>query len=202
MLTKRTIVPGQIEGFLAGCPFCAARSKGPPGVGARFRLITGLNAGKVGTVVKVVKLPSGEPIWPYEIIAQMDDNPPHIQRRILFKFDLIQVLPEDPVPKWAPPLCLRDAAELDHAVVEFCEKSCSVEKWHPNWPAFYEIIRIVWNNRLPLEPGELWSVLEAHGVLQKWKRELSALYEKGREILIYCLGKRPVKKKRVTPLSV
>jgi hypothetical protein len=88
MSTKRTIVPGQIEGFLAGCPFCATRRKGPAEVGARFRIITGYNAGQVGIVVKVTKLPSGEPIWPYEILAHMDDDPSHIQRRILFKLDV------------------------------------------------------------------------------------------------------------------
>jgi len=202
MSSKRVVVPGQIEGFLAGCPFCTARRKGPPKVGVRFRLITGYNAGKVGTVVDVPKLPSGEPIWPYEILAQMDDDPPHIRCRILFKSELIEVLPSNPPPKWAPPLCLREAGELDHVVVEFCEKSHTLERSKPNWPAFYEIIRIVWTKRLPLEPGDLWLVLEAHGVPKKWKKELSEFYEKGRDILIYCIGKGPIKKKKVKPLSI
>ena len=202
MPRKKTVVPGQFEGFLGGCPFCTARRKGPPESGARFCIITGYNAGKTGTVVEVAKLPFGEPVWPYEFLAQMDEDPPNIQRRIRLDISLIQVLPFAPPPKWAPPLCLREAGELDHAVVEFCEKSCTAERWNINWPAFYEIIRIVWNNRLPLEPTDFWPVLNAHGIPKKWKRELLEMYEKGREILIYCFGKSPIKKKRVAPLSV
>lgn len=111
-------------------------------------------------------------------------------------------MPPPPTPNWAPPLCLEDAAELDSVVVYFCEKSVRNGKRHLDWSAFFEIIRRIWTRRLPIESHELWTVLHAHGVPQRWEKRLTDFFTKGRDLLVYAVGKKPIKKKRVTPLSV
>jgi hypothetical protein len=198
MSENRTIVPGEIEGFLSGCPFCTSYRIGIPEIGTRFRIISGSTTGATGTVVE---WPKNCPEIQNEFIAQMDHDPPEWQTRVSIKREMIEKLPSLPVPEWAPPLCLGDASELDKAVVKFCEESFNQGEWKVDWDSFNEVVRKVWNLRLPLEPNELWDVLNAHGVPERSKRELIEFYEKGRKLLIYSVGRRPIKKKRVKPLS-
>lgn len=80
MNVERTIAPGHIEGFLAGCPFCTAKRKAAPEVGVRFRVLTGMFAGRAGTVIKVAEKYS---LDPYEIFTHLDGYEPNIQTRIL-----------------------------------------------------------------------------------------------------------------------
>lgn len=131
--------------------------------------------------------------------AQFDDEPGEF--RLILGHDLIQLLPAPPPPSWAPPLCLQDAAELDSVVVDFCDKSYHDGEWVLDWLAFYEIVRTIWTKRLPIQSRELWAVLHAHGVPEKWRRKLSEFFTKGRDLLLYSVGKSPIKKKRIEPLS-
>jgi hypothetical protein len=196
MHNKGKVKSAQVEGSLSGCPFCIASGIAIPEVGTGFRIINGYNAGATGVVVERAK---NLPPLPNEFLAQMDNDPPHIQHSV-FEHKLIQLLP--PTPDWAPPLCLEDAAELDSVLVYFCGKSVRNGKWHLDWSAFFEIIRRIWTRRLPIESHELWAVLHAHGVPQRWEKRLTDFFAKGRDLLVYAVGKKPIKKKRVAPLSV
>lgn len=195
---ERTIVPGEFEGFLAGCPFCTARRKRVLDVGARFRFLSGYFAGKTGTVVQE---PDGYSSRPHEMLAQMDDEPPHVQSGLNTDTYLVQILPAPKPPTWAPPITMADAAPVDAAIVEFCQKSYLRRRWSLDWPAFYELIRVVWWNRLPLEPNELWAMMEAHGAPKNWESRLTKFFSMGRELLVHVGQRRPIKKKRVAPLS-
>ena len=188
--------PGQAQGALSDCPFCIAASQAISEIGTRFRIISGFKVGEKGTVVEWPK--SSTPI-PNQFPAQLDNEPD--QFRIILENELIQVLPAPPAPDWAPPLSLQDAADLDSVVVDFCNKSFQDGNWDLDWSAFYEVIRTVWAKRLPIEPREVWSVLNAHGVPKKWRRKLSDFFTKGRDLLVYSAGKSPIKKKRIEPLS-
>jgi len=44
--------------------------------------------------------------------------------------------------------------------------------------------------------------MEAHGVPIEFKDELSEFFDKGRDLLVQAVGKKPVKKRRVEPLAV
>lgn len=198
MTETRTIVPGEIEGFLSGCPFCASYRIGIPEVGKRFLIISGLQTGAIGTVVEWHK---DMPKIKNEFMAQLDHEPSEWQTRISTKRQMIQLFPLAPIPEWAPPLCMEDAGELHKAIIGFCERSFSNGRWKTDWSSFNEVVRSAWYNRLPVEPDELWLVLKAHGVPDKSKKELVEFYEKGRNLLVYAIGRRPVKKKRVEPLS-
>jgi hypothetical protein len=197
-MKKRSIVPGGIEGFLSGCPFCTSRRKGIPTVGTRFRLISGYHVGDTGSVVN---WPSTiEPIE-NEFIAQMDGEPPHVQSRINIRGTMIEELPSQPVPRWAPPLSMDDASKLDEAVQYFCEKSFQINKWQTDWNAFNEIIRVIWYYKLPIDGTTLWRVLEAHGVPQQSKKKTIEFYEKGSKLVLYCTDKKIRKKKKIEPLT-
>lgn len=198
MSCERTIVPGQIEGFLAGCPFCTAKRKGVPEVGTRFRIISGSHTGRTGTVVKV---PEKYSLDPYEIYSHLDGDKPNLQVRTLINHDLVQVLPAPPTPKWAPPLSMKNSAILDDVIAHYCKKNFSCIKSNLDLNAFNEVIRTIWQNRFPLQPNELLLVLKAHGFPGKFDKEVLAGYENGINLLIYANGKKPIKKYRVTPLS-
>lgn len=147
----------------------------------------------------VVQSPAPPPLPPSEFLARMDGEPQHWQRRIL-PMDLIEVLPKSEPPPWAPPVEMRVAAELDGIVVKFCEAGFRNGHWFVDWPSFYQIIHFIWTNRLPLEAREVWAVLEAHGIPPEFRDELSTFFRRGRELLVYAVGKRPFKNRRVNPL--
>jgi hypothetical protein len=193
---KRKPKSPQDHGCLSGCPFCIASALGIPKTGTRFRIISGFKVGEQGTVVKWPK--DSTPI-PNQFLAQLETESG--QFRIILEEDLIQLLPALPPPSWAPPLGLQDAADLDSVVVNFCNKSFQDGEWVLDWLVFYEIVRTIWTKRLPIQSRELWAVLDAHGVPEKWRRKLSDFFTRGRDLLIYSAGKRPFKNKRVEPLS-
>ena len=199
MTERHTVVPGQIEGSFSGCPFCTSCRIGIPKIGTKFRIISGSLTGATG---KVVKWHKTVPKIENEFMAQLNNEPKEWQIRISIERQLIQKLPVPPVPKWAPPLCLKDASELDKSVVKFCEKSFRHGKWKIDWDTYNGVIWTIWHNRLPIESNELWNVLQAHGVPRSSKRNLLGFYKRGCDLLIYAVGKKPIKKKRVRPLSV
>lgn len=197
-MTKRSIVPGEIEGFLSGCPFCTSYRIGIPDAGTRFRIISGFRAGDTGIVVN---WPTNIEPLQNEFMAQMDDDPPEVQTRIILKKDLIEKLPSQPVPKWAPPLSMDDASKLDKAILYFCQKSFQNGKWKMDMSSFYEVIRVIWYYRLPIDSNELWLVLKAHGVPNHTKKRIIEFYEQGSALVFYCLDKKFRKKKKIEPLS-
>jgi hypothetical protein len=199
MTKRRTICPGEIEGFLSGCPFCSSRRIGIPQIGERFRIIFGSGTGKTGTVVE---WPNNLPKIENEFLAQMDYESPEWQSRVSIVHQLIQMLPPDSVPVWAPPLCLEDAGKLDECIVNLCNRSFQHGKWETDWTSFNGVIYAVWYHRLPLEQKDLWLVLQAHGVPETTRISLLDFYQKGRDLLIYAIGRKPIRKKRVQPLSV
>jgi hypothetical protein len=199
MPDRKAEMPGVAAGIISGCPFCLARTTSLPGVGDRIRVLTDFRAGLVGIVVET---PPNLPLRRGEFLVQFDHDPPNTQQIVSLERDLIVYSLEVPVPIWAPPISLCEAAELDKVLIKFCKKSLSQNHWKPYLPAFYEIIRHIWYNRLPIEGTEMWALLEAHGVAERWKRRLTQLYEDGRGLLVYAIGRRPIKKKRVLPFSL
>jgi hypothetical protein len=73
-------------------------------------------------------------------------------------------------------------------------------KWKINWDSLNEVIRKIWLSRLPLEPNELWLILKAHGAPERSEAKIVEFYERGRNLLVYAIGRKPIKKKRVEPL--
>jgi len=198
MPESQLFTPGISAGMKAGCPFCLARKTGVPKVGETIRILSDFRAGQIGKVVPPPPIFASEP---YKITIQAEGDPPDVTWTVNTMADLIERFPGPPVPDWAPPISLKEAEELDGRVVQFCEKSMSSKGWRPNLPYFYAIIRYIWYKRLPLEPAEVWRVLHAHGVARNWQVRLTSLFRGGRDLLVFAEGRKPVKKKRVQPLS-
>jgi len=197
-MSGEAVLPGRRKGSSSGCPFCKNARFTLPQVGIRFRVLSGFQTGRAGVVVES---PAPPPLPPTEFIAQMDGDLPDVQRRIL-PSEIIEPFPFAVPPEWAPPLSLQAASELDSVIVTFCEAGAEGDQWIMKWPFYYEVIRFIWHRRLPIEANELWRVLCAHGAPDRFETELSDFFVKGRELLIHAFGKKPVKKKRVKPLSV
>ncbi len=145
--------PGKAHGASVGCPFCRSVRTRLPAPGTRFRILSGFDAGRIGTVVQS---PAPPPLSRDEFLAQMDGEPQNIQHRIL-PMVIIESIPAPEPPEWAPPVELRVAAELDLVVVAFCESGNCERGWVVNWPAFYEIVFFTWSKRLPLDAEEMWA---------------------------------------------
>ena len=193
------ILAGVIIGRESRCPFCSAKSASKPNVGDRVKILNGCRAGIIGTVTKT-ELDSRFTPTTFLIKANIDN--PNWEQIVDPSRDLIQILPEPPIPDWAPPLSLREAEALDHAIVKFCEKCTGIKGWEWNQQAFYEIIRHSWQKRLPITEEELWKVLLAHGIPRNERKRVKRLFKEGREVLIYTMGRKPIKKNRVKPLSI
>lgn len=198
MVAVDTRTIGVDAGALSGCPFCCARNAAKPKIGDRIRILTGSCVGMTGTVSKVdldSRFPEGT------FLLRADNDRPGVERIVNMAVDLFQHLSESRTPEWLPPLCLREAGELDDVIVTFCQ-TCSHEgHWEWTQSAFYEIIRFCWQARLPITKEELWRVLQAHSVPQEDKDRSQHLFEVGTELLVYTLQRKPIKKKRVRPLS-
>lgn len=105
------------------------------------------------------------------------------------------------LPKWLPPLSLRDAAEIDAVIVWFSDRCLSQRKWKWDREAYFEIIRKCWEKRFPLTDSEIWALLSAHGADPCLEQEAKRMFTDGIELLVYTCGRRPIKRKRVKPLS-
>ena len=177
-------------GMKSGCRFCMARGGISIKVGDRIRILNGFRAGVVG---KIVPSP---PNFPADmILIQAEGDPPDEQQNVIISKNLFEKLPSPPWPNWAPQISIKELEELDSIVVKFCDKSTSTVTWKPNWPYYFEIIRYIWKNRLPIEPNELWQFLDAHGIPNNWKNRLTTLFKDGRDLLIHVNGRKPIRKK-------
>ena len=86
-----------------------------------------------------------------EFLVHFDDDAECHSFRVNKKWDLYQTIPPPPVPKWTPPLSVKDAADLDQVVVRFSNSG-----FQHNWrmasiPVILSFIHALWGMRLPLE---------------------------------------------------
>lgn len=186
---------GRSDGALSGCPFCrTVASPTFPPVGTRIRTLSGIDIGRSGTVTQS---PLREPLPRNEIIALMDGDPETAEIRIGLKE--FERLPASDPPNWAPPISLRDASDLETLVIYLCEKGNSPAGWTIHWTAYYEVISAIWRRRIPITGDELWSVLHAHGIHDRFAPDLKEFFTRGRDLLIAANGRKPGKKKRTKP---
>jgi hypothetical protein len=186
-------------GDRAGCPFCAARLERRPSLGQRIIILNGFRAGMVGTVT-CVDLDSRYRVGTF--LVKEDGDQTNSEQIINPKLDLFAPLASiESVAQWLPPLSMGEAAALDEIVVSVC--SCFAEfeydKWHRD--TFYRLIDYCWQKRLPLSDDEVWAILAAHGMPKKFEKDARRSYVEGTELLIYSHGRKPIKKKRIPPLS-
>jgi hypothetical protein len=184
------------KGIVSGCPFCKAINADFPKIGDKVKILSDFKAGLIGEVTEVEQ---------EEIIVHFLYDPKEYQYRVLLKYDLVEPSPFLVVPSWAPAIPLKRAAKLHDLVINFCQKSLCNSKWKFGQSAFSDIVVHIWFKRLPIEPPELWRILEAHGIPSKWKNHSLKLFGLIKEVLtVYHFvdtGRNYKMKKRTSPFS-
>jgi hypothetical protein len=184
----------------AGCPFCAAQVEGRPSLGQRIMILNGYRAGMMGTVSSV---DLDARFRPGAFLIKADRDNPHIEQIVNPDLDLFTTHPpEELLTKWIPPLTMGSAAALHDVVLRVCGRFAELgsDEWHRG--AFYALIDHCWRERLPLSEQEVWAILDAHGMQKNLQKDARRSYVEGMELLVYTHGRKPIKKKRVEPLSV
>jgi hypothetical protein len=140
---------------------------------------------------------------PGSFLVKADGDKPRVEQIINPRIDLFAVLSTSKTSAdWLPPLCMREAAELDEVVLAVCDRYAKLASLKWNSVPLFRLVDHCWRSRLPLSAAEIWAVLEAHGMPKKFEKEVQRAYIDGTELLVYSHGRRPIKKKRVKPLSI
>jgi hypothetical protein len=186
-------------GRVAGCPFCIASANRQFRPGERIQIISGSNAGRKGTIVDP---PESIKNNPELLVVQMDDESLDQQLMVNSGHAIHERLPSLQIPSWAPPLSIRKSSDLHEELMGFCKINTTKSITDINTTSLYFIIWYVWNKRLPLEPTNIWNMMEAHGIPLDWKNKVLNISEHGLGLLITVLGKKPIKKYRVAPMTL
>lgn len=182
-------------GFRAGCPFCAARLEKRPSLGQRIIILNGSRAGMLGTV-SCIDLDSRFRVGTF--LVKADGDQANAEQIVNPELDLFAPYASvEFVAKWLPPLSMCEAAAFDEIVVYVCSRFAELgyDKWHR--VTFYRLIEYCWQKRLPLSDNEIWGILAAHGMPNKFEKDARRSYIEGTELLIYTHGRKPIKKKRI-----
>ena len=187
------------SGRVAGCSFCTALATRHFAPEQRVRLLSGCYAGKEATVVDPPEnFKNDRDI----IIVQMDEDDFNTQQRVNLRFEIVERFPYLPVPIWAPQISIRKTCDLHERIIGFCDKSALGSAQNMDLTSLYALIWHIWNKRLPLEPNEVWNILDAHGVPKNWRNQIKGIIKHGLGLLITMFGKKPIKKFLVKPMTV
>jgi hypothetical protein len=131
-----------------------------------------------------------------EILLEPLDAADETQYRFRPGADIAQRLPGLDRPDWFPPVSLKDAAELHDAILRFCLRHDWDRGANVDPVQLYIFVDRVWRARLPLEPREVATLFERHGLPESLRLEIVNLFQYCRDVLVTVVGRKPIKKKR------
>jgi hypothetical protein len=183
-------------GAHSNCPFCMGRMITSVSVGDRIVLLQGANAGRQATVTAKRGLNGSE------FLVHFDSEPERYETRIGYSWDKFAFAPIKQLPDWLCRLSIDDLCALDDSVVHTAalfavseNKTWSVETLLP-------ILNVVRSRRLPLSGADLWPTLEAHGCSPETRSSFENYFDFAIKVLIAMVGRRPIKRKLVDPMSI
>lgn len=181
-------------GIACGCPFCLARLREVPKIGAEFVLLSSFDIGQRGRVVRA------GPSSLSEIHLRMDGEPPEWLRRVDPVWQLYLEARLFRTLAWAPPLSLEDTLALHEIALDVLSRPSG-----RRGPSISDIARaitsVAWWARLPVSADEIWPMLEAHGVRGRGRIEFIRLFDFGQRLLVANHGRKPNSRKRMSPMS-
>jgi hypothetical protein len=156
----------------------------------------GFRSGRTGTVT-----PHDIAWGADEFCVQLDCDPPEVLQRVLLRHDQYALEPCGNPPSWLPPLATDDLARLDEFIVRLCGTLFRNRKWVWQDDEFYPLVIRAWLDRLPLRGLDLWEMSAAHGMPKRFKSRFIKSFDFGFDLLVHAHGRRPIKRKRVPPMS-
>jgi hypothetical protein len=180
-----------------GCPFCAARRAERPRVGQRVALLSGLYVGQAGMVVSE----SGWKEGGGRFQVRMAFEPNNVSSVIDPSLELF-IDPEAVViPGWMPPLSVEDCCGLHEVVLAALSPLPGEHSRKAAAKLASALSSLCWGARLPLTGAEIWEMLAAHGANAKLRAATVELYDFGLALLSGSVGRPPIKRKRMRPMS-
>lgn len=190
----------EISGVASGCPYCLAKQNLWPEVGTSLIFLKGFDSGYWGEVVA----DKWNVCSRNQILVHMEyERASTACRFVTPGRDLYVSARLYSVPDWMPPYSIDDNWAVHESLVDSMPQI--VIGTHASALAPEQLSRTIiacWRRRLPLQGSELWPMLEAHGVPSRQKERLLQMFEFGTKILGHANGRRPVKRKRMQPMSL
>ncbi len=176
------------------CPFCQGRMITETFSGERILFLNGMRAGHSGTVS-----PDTSPIEG-EFLVHMDGDPDKTLWRVSYSRDQFVRGPLRFVPSWMCSLSINELCALEDAALRSTLRA--FELGMRTVEVAQSLAAVAWRRRLPINGAQLWAMLEAHGFDDSWKSEFCQLFDFGFSLLVGTHGRRPIKKKKVKPMSI
>ena len=183
-------------GATVGCPFCKGRMIYPVEQGKYVVLLSGLNAGRIFQVL------ADHPSSSDYFLARSPDMPPGTSRMISYSRDRFTIVPFDKIPDWMLSLSVDDANALEESIISGIVNAAGDFRISDSELLARHLIACAWRRRLPVSGFEIAKVLLAHGLPNRMVEQIPSLFEFGTSLLVKTIGRPPIKRKRVNPLSI
>jgi hypothetical protein len=183
-------------GAAHNCPFCQGRMISETSSGERVLFLNGTRAGHSGTVSSEPSPIEGE------FLVHMDEDPDETLWRVSYSRDQFVRPPSQFVPSWMCPLSINDLCALEDAALRSTLRAFELGMRTIPVEVAQSLAAVAWRRRLPINGAQIWEMLEAHGFDDSWKSEFCQLFEFGFSLLVGTHGRRPIKKKKVKPMSL
>lgn len=137
-----------------------------------------------------------------EFLVHMDGDHDDTLSRVSYGRDQFVRAPLQLVPSWMCPLSINDLFALEHAAIRGTWRACESGARTIRVEVAQSLVAVAWGRRLPINGAQLWAMLEVHSFDDSWKSEFCLLFDFGFSLLVGTHGRRPIKKKKVKPMSI
>ena len=177
------------------CPFCRSRMTTEALPGQRIVLLSGLHRGRSAIVLAEPSAIEGE------FLIKVDGADARHQWRVSPRRDRFVEAPLE-VPSWILPLSISDLLDLEDVSLRALLRSFGPDARTIRAETAHSLAAIAWQLRLPITGTQLWEMLRAHDFDDAWRSDFCTLFDFGVSLLTATHGRRPIKKKIVTSMSI
>lgn len=194
--TRAAIIHTTETGARSNCPYCAGRMITGVSTGNRIILLQGANAGRIATVTADRGFNDGE------FLVHFDNDPNNYEIRIGYSWDKFAFAPIDQIPSWLCKLSIDDLSAIDEAVIQTAILFATNNSATWSVEILLPVLGTVRSRRLPITGADLWPTFEAHGFSSAMRSSFEDRFDFGIELLIAMVGRPPIKRKLVEPMSI
>ncbi len=173
------------------CPFCIGRKDNSPRLGDTITILNGYRAGTSGVVSSERNQMYGDGF----LIAEDTDSETLI--RVRDDLDLYVQKDLAVAAEWMAPFKIEILFIIDELSVWFCNRNLRSNNFLNDDFGIIEIIRVCWEKRIAITPSEMSSVLNAHGMPQKYSSSFEEKFSFGMDCLVAARNRKPVRKWRL-----